>query len=346
MARQEGSPIVSFYGAIAFTYTANECVYLHMTLTQLRYIVALDKHRHFGIAAEHEHVTQPSLSTQIQKLEEELGVQIFDRSRSPVVPTRHGEIIIEQARTVLHEAGRLEQVAATEDAERQGELLLGIIPTVAPYVLPLFLEKFTREYPTVHLRIREMQSQEILDALRKDEIDAGLMATPLHIPGIIENVLFNEPFVVYAPAGHHLLSERTIHTSELEGESMWLLSEGHCFRDQALEVCGLQKSAGDVQEHITFESDNLETLKRLVDSGVGITLLPYLAAIQGESQELMPRTKRFTYPVPMREISLVTSRRFLKKRIADALAATIVGSIPVSLRDESRGQVVPLPTFE
>lgn len=317
-----------------------------ITIIQLSYVAAVARTRNFGLAAKTCFVSQPTLSMQIQKLEEELGVILFDRSKRPVEPTAIGRGIVRQARVVLQEVRRIEEMIGEERGEVSGEFRLGIIPTLAPYLLPLFLESFTKTYPGVNLIIEELQTRQIIERLADDSIDAGILVTPLNCRGIIERPLFYEPFVVYLAPGHAYRSLTKVSENDLSLNDIWLLNEGHCFRDQAIELCKKVRDRGFGNKNPVFESGNLETLKRLVDKKFGYTLLPYLAIADMPESRRERRIRLFKAPVPTREVSVVYSRAFLKKRTIDALASAIVSSVPAALRRRpGKSRVVELPPF-
>jgi LysR family hydrogen peroxide-inducible transcriptional activator len=318
-----------------------------ITLTQLSYIAAVAKYRNFGKAAKSCFVSQPTLSMQIQKLEEELEVILFDRSKKPVEPTAMGQKIIEQTQVVIQEALRIEELIKAEKGEISGSFKLGIIPTLTPYLLPLFLEKFTTNYPNVKLIVEELQTQQIIHQLKEDIIDAGILVTPLHIQGIIEQPVFNEPFLAYLSPSHPLLSLDTISEKDLSLDDIWLLNEGHCFRDQAIEVCKKIRGNNPQRKNLVFESGNLETLKRLVDQKFGYTLLPWLATMGMPAAEKRKRIRVFKAPIPIREVSVVYSRSFLKKSIIEALYKEIVSSLPKELKNsKTKERVVEMPPFK
>lgn len=310
-----------------------------MTLTQLSYIVAVDTYRHFATAAEHSYVTQPTLSMQIQKLEEELGIVIFDRSKQPVVPTEIGKKVLNQARVVLREAERMSDILNEANSSLHGELRIGVIPTVAPYLLPLFVRNFAEHYPQIRLIIEELQTHQIITRLRNDTLDAGILATPLHTQGLIENPLYYEPFVAYISRSHALFERKKVSTKEMMGKTVWLLNEGHCFRDQALRLCGNQQEPA--LQQLQFESGNLETLKRLVEQNDGMTLLPWLAVQElPDSQKELVR--QFTGKTPTREISLVYNRAYLKKPLLEALEQEIGSAIPTELKRKKGSMIVEI----
>lgn len=318
-----------------------------ITLTQLQYVVAVDQKRNFGLAAQACFVSQPTLSMQIQKLEDDLGVSLFDRSKKPVEPTDIGRKVVAQAKVVLQEALRIEELIKSERGEIRGDFFLGIIPTLAPYLLPLFLEKFIKKYPLVNLIIEELQTQQIINRLNDDQLDAGLLVTPLNVPGIIEKPLFRDPFLVYLSPKHPLLSKSKVTHQDLSLEDVWLLNEGHCFREQAIEICGRVKSKNSGKKNLTFESGNLETLKRLVDQKFGYTLLPSLAILGMSATEKKKKVRYFKAPIPTREVSLVYSRSFLKKSIIDALHNAISCSIPTELtKAKAHEQVIGVSSIK
>ncbi len=317
-----------------------------ITLIQLQYVTAVEQTRNFGLAAQACFVSQPTLSMQIQKLEGDLGVTLFDRSKKPVEPTDMGRKLISQARVVLQEAQRIEELIKEERSEISGEFKLGIIPTLAPYLLPLFLESFIKKYPLVNLVVEELQTQQIINRLNEDQLDAGLLVTPLNVSGIIERPLFHDPFLVYLSPKHPLLSKNKVTHQDLSLEDVWLLNEGHCFRDQAIEICGRVKRKNPGRKNLIFESGNLETLKRLVDQNFGYTLLPSLATAGMSAAEKKKKVRYFKAPIPTREVSLVYSRAYLKKAILDVLFQEVHQSIPSeSIPENQKEKIIGLPSF-
>lgn len=309
-----------------------------MTLTQLSYIVAVDKYRHFATAAQKIYITQPTLSMQIQKLEDELGVLIFDRSKTPVIPTSIGEEIIERAKIILHDAKHIEDMASLSDGELNGSFKVGIIPTIAPYLVPLFLRKFSEEHPNVELTFQEMLTSELLESLNDDQLDVGIIATPTE-QHFFEEDLFLEPFLGYISNMHKLASKDKLDLEDMYEENLWLLNEGHCFRDQAIKLC--KKSNEKVNKgQIKFESGNLETLKRLVEQDFGVTLMPYLSMEDHDTRCANGVIKEFNDPVPTRKIRLVYSREFLKKNLIKALETAIKDSVPEHLKSQKEELVV------
>lgn len=301
-----------------------------INISQLEYLLAVATHRHFGKAAKACHVTQPTLSMQIQKLEEELGVVIFDRSKKPILPTEAGEALLAQARLVVSEFKKLHVMAKHREGVVAGDFHLAIIPTLSTYVIPLVLESFANSYPQVKLHIREMQTDHLIDALEREEIDGGILATPLGVTGIKEEVLFYEPFYLYVHKSHPLAKVKQVRESDVDGKELWLLEEGHCFRNQVARFCGMRGRKG-VLPNVRFESGSLETLKRLVERHIGYTLVPYLAVMTETPDEAEAVVVPFVKPIPAREVSLVYRREQLKQPILNALMETILKSLPAKL---------------
>lgn len=310
------------------------------SLTQLEYVIAVHKHGHFAKAAEACGVTQPTLSMQIQKLESELGVVIFDRSKKPILLTDIGKKLIEQMQSVLFEAKKIEGIVKSGLSGRLGgDLTVGVIPTVAPYLLPRLLPVLERDYAGIDLRILELQTHRIVEALNTDEIDVGILATPLHLPKIIEYALYYEPFSVLCKKDHELGRQKKVSYSALKLDDIWLLEEGHCLRHQVLDVCSI-KQARTQKRRFRFESGSLETLKSLIESYGGYTLLPQLAAEKiGKDTVLVP----FDRPIPAREIGLVYRREHYKSELLEALGEAILKAIPDSVRKIRRKDLDVLP---
>lgn len=306
-----------------------------MTLYQLEYVVALDNHRHFVRAAESCHVSQPNLTTQIKKLEEEIGVKIFDRETKPLKPTVAGSAIILKARKILKEVSELKEYVLTEKESLAGEFTIGVIPTIAPYLLPVFLPAFVRANPQTKLIIREMQTDEIIQELHLGKVDIGLLATPLEEKTIREIPLFYEPFLLYLPEDHPLIRRRNIESSSIDSNQMLFLDEGHCFREQALAICDSQKSLNNFG--FEYQSGSIESLIRLVDKNVGYTLVPEMAVLERTSST---RIRRFDSPEPVREISLVVTKSFTKNVLIQAIRRSILSSIPERFQKNDQYKMV------
>lgn len=311
-----------------------------MTLTQLSYIVAVDRYRHFATAAEKSYVTQPTLSMQIHKLEDELGITIFDRSKSPVIPTEIGEKIITEAQKILKQAKHIEDLASLSDEELHGTFRIGIIPTVAPYLLPLFLRKFKESYPNVRLIFEEVVTEELLDLLEHDHLDIGIIATPADRGNIFEEELYYEPFIGYISETHPLAKKETLTVEDLDVSNLWLLNEGHCFRDQTVKLCKKFRKNKLEDPDIEFESGNLETLKQLVEQNFGMTLLPYLAKNQIDEQCAKAHLRYFQEPVPQRKVRMIYGREYLKQNMIQAFKKVIMDAIPAELKQSKDGVLV------
>lgn len=297
-----------------------------MNLQQLEYVVAVDVHRHFVRAAESCFVTQATLSMMIRKLEEELGAKVFDRSKQPVVPTDIGKAIIEQARIIIRETKRLEEVVNAQKGLLNGHMRLGIIPTLAPYLLPLFLPAFTQAYPQVHLHVVELNTDTIIRHLEDQMLDAALLATPLKLSSLSETPLFYEQFLVYASPKSNVMRKKYVLASDIDIHKLWLLEEGHCLRNQVLDLCELKRKESDSFQ-LDYEAGSIETLKKLVRINEGITIIPELALLDLLESE-MEQIRFFKPPVPVREISMVTYRHFIKERLVAAINETILKVLP------------------
>lgn len=309
-----------------------------MTITQLEYIIAVDTYRSFAEAAKHCYVTQPTLSMQIKKLEEELGVLLFDRTKKPVLTTEIGKLIIEQARVTVKESSRIKELIQYEKNEIKGELRIGVIPTLSPYLLPLFITKFMQDFPEVTLSIEELVSEQILKKLGEDVLDLGILVTPIHSAGIVEIPLFYETFILYTSSSHALSERDRIDFSELDISDMWLLKEGHCFRSQAINICSDRIKQQPAQ--LRFESGSLETLRRIVEKQHGYTLLPELATLDFEQEQYEKHVRHFKNPQPVREVSIVLRRSFMKRKLIELLKGCILENIPDILKNKNRGKVI------
>ncbi len=309
-----------------------------MTLTQLEYIVALDTSRHFVLASEKCFVTQPTLSMQIQKLEEELGVKIFDRTKQPVIPTEIGASIIAQARIVLREAGLIKHLISEQKDTMTGEIRIGIIPTLAPYLLPNLFKNIREKYPQVNLVVRETITEEVIQELKNNRLDCGIVVTPLEDASIKEDVLFYEELFVYVSKQNALHDKKYVLPTDIDPRQLWLLEEGHCFRSQILNLCELRKYS---DLHFKYETGNIETLKRMVDKSDGITILPELAVMEFTQAE-MKHVKRLKEPSPAREVSLVTHRDHLKTRLIKTIKEEIMNIVPKAMQKLNRKKVVEI----
>lgn len=305
-----------------------------ITLTQLEYLVAVERFGSFRQAAKACFVTQPTLSVQIQKLERDLGVIVFDRSEQPVRATPIGQRILEQSAMVLSQAARISDLISEAKHSVEGELRLAVIPTLAPYVLPLFVESFCAAHPKLALRVEESKTDDILLALRRNQLDVGLLATPLHERLIREHPLFREPFYVYASRDSKLARLEQITDADLDGERVLLLAEGHCLRSQVIRVCGRKHPKGHKgASSFEFESGSIETLCHLVEKSSSYTVIPHLATTWNRTRagHVIP----FSEPQPSREVSLVVHQSFAREGVLQALAASIRRALPPELQAEN-----------
>ena len=309
-----------------------------ITLTQLEYIVAIDEYRHFDTDSEKCFVTQPTLSMQIKKLEDELGVIIFDRSRQPVVPTDLGAKLIEQARMTLSATQRIKEIIQEEQQEVEGTLKIGIIPTLAPYLLPVFIGPYIRKYPAVKVEVEELVSEEIIRRLKRDMLDVGLFVTPYHDEKIVERPVFYEEMLVYAHPDSELLKKKEVGHEDIVTSDIWMLGNGHCFRNQVVNLCEMSAS-----QHknlpFEFESNSLETLMRIVDVEGGFTLIPELA-LQYMSPEKKKQVRSIANTKPLREVSVIYSRHFTKQRLITLLCDEIKSVVPAHMLKRDRGMIV------
>jgi len=311
-----------------------------MTFVQLEYIIAVDTWRHFAEAANHCFVTQPTLSMQIQKLEEELEVKLFDRSKQPVVPTETGAEIIEQARKILAERNLLLENLQHKKGVLTGELRIGIIPTLAPYLLPLFIQPFTKKYPGVKLIVNEMMTDLLISRLREGKIDAGILVTPLQETGIREHILFYEEMMAYVSKKNEVYEKTYLLPQDIDPNKLWLLEEGHCFRSQIVNLCELRKISKE-GSHFEYEAGSIETLRRMVELNDGITILPELATLDMPLRQTQ-LIRHFRRPVPMREVSLVVHRNYVKEKLIEVLKEEILQKVPEKIRKNKSQYTVPV----
>jgi LysR family hydrogen peroxide-inducible transcriptional activator len=311
-----------------------------MTLVQLEYIVALDSYRSFVMAAEKCFVTQPTLSMQVQKLEDTLGVKIFDRSKQPVVPTEIGSEIIEQARILLGESEKIKEIISDRQKELSGELKIGIIPTISPYLLPRIINKFIEKYPQVKLIVWEQTTEMIVQQVKLGMIDCGILSTPLHEPSLMEIPVFYENFVAYASKSSRLYKKKSINPDDIDMEEIWVLNEGHCMREQVLNICQRRRSTKGFQ-HFEYNTGSVETLKRMVDQNSGATILPELA-LSDLSEKQLEKIRYFKSPEPVREVSIIIQKNYLKRRMIEALRAEILEFVPKRMRSRKKKEVMEI----
>jgi len=295
-----------------------------MTITQLKYVLAVAEYRNFTLAAEHSFVTQPTLSMQIQKLEDELDVIIFNRKKKPIELTTIGEKIIDQAKLIVNESNRINDIVDQQKGFIGGEFKLGIIPTIMPTLLPFFLKSFIKKYPKVKLNIEELNTEEIIKKLSDGHLDAAIAATPLENEAIKERPLYYEPFVGFISSNHRLYKNEFITEDDLDIDDILLLEDGHCFKNSVLNLC--KNSNNSEKLHFHLESGSINTLIKLSKEGLGMTLIPYLHTLDLAEQD-EKYLKQFNNTVPAREVSLIYHKSQLKMQLIEALKNTIDGVI-------------------
>lgn len=309
-----------------------------VTLSQMRYAVSVAETANFRLAAAKCAVSQSGLSMQIQKLEELLDTVLFDRSKKPVLITDEGRVAIGQMRQILQETERLGQLVS-ETSEPAGRYRLAVIPTLSATIVPLFLGEFLRSYPRVELIIEEMKTEDIIQALKDDTIDAGIAATPLHVEGLDETVLGVEEMFAYLPADDRLLKRKSLKEQHLQERDLWVMPEGHCFRTQVLSYCA--RDAKPESGPVHFESGNFQTLISLVDEGLGATILPELVASELPAARRRKQVRPFSGAPPLREIGLVRSREDLRAKVTEALLHVLKPSLDAALKGcTKRGHIL------
>ncbi len=311
-----------------------------MTITQLYYVLAVAENQNFTKAAEKCFVTQPTLSMQIQKLEDQLDVKIFDRSKKPIELTDVGKKIVKQAKNIVNESYRIQDIVDQQKGFIGGEFRLGIIPTIMPTLLPMFLKSLIKKHPKVKLKIEELNTEEIITRLKDGHLDAAIAATPLEDETIKERVLYFEPFVSYIPKDHRLHTKKKIDVSDLDIEDMLLLEDGHCFRDGVINLCKVFKNHSD--DKFQLESGSIETLIKLSNEGLGMTLLPYLHTLDIKEKE-RDNLHYFNEPTPAREVSIIYHKSELKMQIIEALQDVISGIIRGAIAFQNVKIISPLP---
>lgn len=298
-----------------------------MTLQQMEYIVAVYRLRHFAKAAEYCKVTQPTLSSMIQKLEDELGIKIFDRSAQPITPTEIGLRVIEQSWKVLIRARKVKEIVAEEKTSLGGTFRIGILPTIAPYLLPRFFPQLTSRHPEMDLRVIEMKTEEIKKALARAELDAAILVKVENLEHFVQTTLFYEQFIAYVSRNEKLFDKKSIRTSDLNNEFIWLLDEGHCFRDQLVKFCDLKEAH---TSKTTYSLGSIETFMHMVENGKGITFIPELA-LQQLSDNQRELVRPFAIPIPTREIIMMTTKSFVRHAVLNLITETIRESVPQNM---------------
>ena len=298
-----------------------------MNIQQLEYIVALDKYRHFQRAAESCGVSQPTLSALIQKLEEELDLILFDRKSHPISPTDSGRAVIDQARVVLYHIAQLKEMTRKEKEMDCGTIRIGIIPTVAPYVLPRLFKQMQRMFPQIELRAYELRTAVIIEQLRKAELDMAILATPLEQPDFLEVPLYYEKFAAYVSPDEELYNEEEIVASEMPTQHLWVLKEGHCMRNQVFNFCQTRSDYST-----SYEAGSIDTLIKIVDENGGYTIIPelHLPLLHDNQQQ---HIRQLSAPTPVREISLIIRQDYVRERLVNAVAEAVKAIIPDEMLD-------------
>lgn len=310
---------------------------LNFSLTQLEYVLAVHKYGHFAKAAESCFVTQPTLSMQIQKLEENIGATIFDRNKKPIRLTVEGEAILNSIQNVLSQAKNIETTLTTlKNGDLAGELTVGVIPTIGPYLMPYILKTLEERLPKVIFKFHELQTSEILDRLKSDLIDVGIAAIPIENSSFTQEPLYYEPFLVYCAENHRLAKDKKVTPQKLTTEDIWLLEEGHCLRSQVLEVCRTSKKTTHVHSHLSFESGSLEMMRNLIHTIGGYTLIPFLASNIKNPKAVI---REISGLVPARQVGLIYSRQHYKQAILKVFHEIIKQSVPPQLHQLKKNQL-------
>lgn len=308
-----------------------------MTLQQLEYILAVARHGNFGRAADACNVTQPTLSAMIGKLEEEIGAKLFDRNRQPICPTPVGERVVRQAHEVLNQAASIRDIVKEEQQSLAGVFRIGILPTIAPYLLPRFFPALMKKYPALDIRVQEMKTHQIKEALKQGSIDAGILAAMEGLEEYEQTSLFYEKYVGYVAREDSLFKKEVLRTSDVAScNQLWLLDEGHCFRDQMVRFCQMKSSQ---TSQLAYHLGSMETFMRMVESGLGLTFIPELATMQlSDPQKELVRP--FAIPIPTRQLILVTNPHFIRRSLLEVVVKEIQASVPKAMLKLGAGQVL------
>ncbi len=309
-----------------------------MQINQLTYFIALAKYRNFSTAAEVLNISQPALSLQMQKLEEELEYKLLNRNKKPFCLTAEGELFLDRACQIVNLMDELHDLAIETAETVSGYLRVGIIPTIAPYLVPLFIHSLLEDYPKLHLEIIELKTEEIIHQLKRGDIDCGILATPIKEEVLLKEPLFYEQFYLYVSDNHPLFEKDEVKIEEIDFSELWYLQEGNCFQNQVNSICQLSAQT-DKNQHLVYRSNSIESLRRIVESKKGVTFIPELATI-----DIPPHLEDLVKPIsgnsPLREISMVTTISNTKERQVEALTATIVKNIPKAMRKQPKGFIV------
>jgi LysR family hydrogen peroxide-inducible transcriptional activator len=304
---------------------------LNISLIQIQYLIALDEHRNFVKAAEASFITQPTLSMQLKKLEDELGVLVFDRSKQPIAPTELGRKIIDQAKQIFKETQYIEEILKDYKGEVSGTLTIGILPTISNALMPHLISQIAKRYHDLKLQVREMKTAEIIDALKENKLDVGIVSTPVKDEALVEEPVYNEKFRVYVNPSHPSYDKRVFSADDLLQDKLWLLSEGNCFRTQSINFCTLPE---EKLHHIAldYESGSLQTLKKIVDKEGGLTILPEWEAAELDSDSL-DNLRVLGEDGVGREVGIIYTKFYAKKSVIDKLKEMIADSLPNYIRE-------------
>jgi LysR family transcriptional regulator, hydrogen peroxide-inducible genes activator len=315
-----------------------------MTITQMEYTVAVGKHGSFITAAENCNVTQPTLSMQIQKLEEELGVKLFDRNHHPIAVTPIGQLVIEQMKSALQETGKVYEIINERKKEIVGKLSVGILPSVAPTILPKILKTFIKDFPDFELQLFEMHTESLIRRLKEDKLDIAIMSTPLGDKDLKETPLYYEPYVGYFAEGHPLLAKRSILPNDITTSELWTLNDEHCLAFQAYQLCNDDSTAkgGGPTASLKIQSGSVASVIKLVESSGGATILPELF-LEDFNEDQLENIRFFDEPMPSREISMVTSKYFVKNKLAQSFVNHALRQIPEKMKAKSKKTIVLAP---
>ncbi|MGK7391250.1 MAG: LysR substrate-binding domain-containing protein [Candidatus Cyclobacteriaceae bacterium M2_1C_046] len=311
-------------------------MYNNISIIQLQYVTALARHQHFKKAAEACSVTQPTLSMQLQKLEEQIGLILFDRKSVPITPTPSGKPFIKQAEQVLFELDKLKQVVEDQKEAITGSFEIGALPTIGPYLFPRIIPGITKQFSQININAFEKTTEDLVQELQSGILDIGIMVTPYEAENLRFFPVYKEEFLLYISHRHKLFEKQEIDASELNPQEIWILQEGHCFREQVLNICGAKEGhAGN----FSYRSGSLEALKRLVDKYGGITLLPELAVEDFDANSIK-HLRRIKPPKPVREVSLAVHENFAKITLIKKLVSVIQNSLPFNLQDKNNFKLI------
>jgi LysR family hydrogen peroxide-inducible transcriptional activator len=310
-----------------------------MNIQQIEYIIAVSKYFNFQQAADSCNITQSTLSTMIGKFEDEIGIKIFDRKTKPVTITKEGSEILIQLKKIIQEVGNLKEITQNLKGELSGDLNIAVIPTIAPYLLPLFINDFIKKYPAIKFSISELTTSKIFENIKNREIDIAIVSLPLEDNNLIEIPLYDEHFLVY---NHKPSPKKSVSLEELDMDKIWLLEEGHCMRNQIVSICNSKRLKNGVHNNLEYKSGTINTLLKFVNLNKGLTLLPYLSTLDFNELEQEKITK-IEGPKLVRSIGLVVHPHFIKKQILDSLKNEILLKLPKNLKKNRDEKIIFSP---